>query len=127
MKPLLLTIALLFSTPAWAEWRLIGDNVSGNEIYLDFDKIRAANGYVYYWSLVNFLKPYQGAMSAKQYFKGDCDSLGFQILQVTTYVQPMGVEKVDTLSVDPEWQYLNPDDIGASVLEAGCREAGFKK
>ena len=127
MTRLALIFSLLFVTPAWAEWRLIGNNMVGNEYYLDFDKIRASKGYVYYWSLINFLEPRQGAMSSKQYYKGDCDALGNQMLQVTPYFQPMGVEKVDSFSVDPEWYYLDPDGIGASVLRAACREAGFKK
>ena len=127
MTRLAIIFSLLFVTPALAEWRLIGTNVAGNEYYLDFDKIRTSNGYVYYWSLVNFLEPNQGAMSSKHYKKGDCDALGSQFLQVTSYFQPMGVEKFDTFSVDPEWAYLDPDNIGAFVLRAACREAGFKK
>ncbi len=38
MKPLLLTIALLFSSPAWAEWNWkYVNNYKDTEFYIDFD------------------------------------------------------------------------------------------
>ncbi|MDP7557459.1 MAG: hypothetical protein QF687_06205, partial [Nitrospinaceae bacterium] len=62
MKKLLLIFTLLFSTllfstPSYSEWTKVGENMSGDTYYVDFERIRKHGGYVYYWSLGDYLKP----------------------------------------------------------------------
>jgi len=127
MTRIAIIFSLLFVTPAWAEWRYITSTQAGDDYYLDFDQIRWANGYVYYWLLDNYTEPLDKFMSAKSYQKGDCDSLGYQSLQTTLYYQPMGVEKWKTWSPDPEWQYPRPGGAAETIMKLVCREAGLKK
>ena len=48
-------IALLFSTPAWADWEAVAERSDGSAIvYLDFDRLSISNKYVYFWQLINF-------------------------------------------------------------------------
>lgn len=48
MKNLLLlstlTLSLMFSAGSWAEWTEVSEGVSGNKVYVDFDKIHKIGG-----------------------------------------------------------------------------------
>ena len=71
MKKLLLIFTLLFSTlmfstPSYGEWTKVGANVRGTNFYVDFDRIRKHDGYVYFWTLNDYLKPTKrGTLSNK--------------------------------------------------------------
>ena len=52
-----LTLSLIFSAGSWAEWTEVSEGVSGNKVYVDFDKIHKIDGFAYYWSLTDFLEP----------------------------------------------------------------------
>ena len=54
MKKLTLIFTLLFSTVMFsstssAEWTEIGENVGRDTYYVDFERIRKVDGYVYFW------------------------------------------------------------------------------
>ena len=123
MKPLLLTIALLFSTPAWAEWELFYQD-KNIELYFDLNTIRLKDGYVYYWELINWKKPIQGRHSGKVYFQSDCDSLRHKKLQIISYLKPMGVGNlIDNYSFAPDeakWEYMPPDNARVIGLNSIC-------
>ena len=58
MKILILTFALLFSTALFptssqAEWTKVGDDVDGDTHYVDFERIRKVDGFVYIWTLTD--------------------------------------------------------------------------
>ena len=64
----LLFSTLMFSTPSYAEWTKVGSNVEGDVFYVDFDRIRKHEGYVYFWELIDYLKPTKfGDLSNKNY------------------------------------------------------------
>ena len=98
MKKLLLIFTLLFSTlmfstPSYAEWTKVGTSVRGDNFYVDFERIRKHDGYVYFWRLSNYLKPSKwGDLSAKLYNQGDCKLFRFKILGSSYYKQHMGEE-----------------------------------
>ncbi|ERL46930.1 Transcriptional repressor NrdR protein [Candidatus Micropelagos thuwalensis] len=123
MKPLFLTIALLFSTPAWAEWELFASGPIA-EVYMDLNSIRIKDGYVFHWELINWKKPTERFHSLKMYRQSDCDLRRQKTLQIVTYLQPMGVGKViDSESVAPDeekWEYPPPDDNSALALGYIC-------
>ena len=53
MKKLLFIFTLVcstvgFSSPSFAEWTKIGENVYGTTFYVDFTRIRKHDGYVYW-------------------------------------------------------------------------------
>ncbi len=55
------------------------------------DIIKEHNGYVYWWSLSDRLKPSEsGIMSGKTYVQGDCGVNRYKWLSIIYYKQPMG-------------------------------------
>ena len=58
MKKLILLTTLLFSvmfsSSSYAEWRKIGVNVDEITLYVDIERIRKHDGYVYWWKLMAY-------------------------------------------------------------------------
>jgi hypothetical protein len=72
-KLLILLFSILISFNSYGEWEELGKNVNGDIFYIDEDTIKEHNGYVYWWVLVDRLKPSKsGTMSGKTYTQGDC-------------------------------------------------------
>ena len=78
MKKLLLIFTLLFSTlmfstPSYAEWTKVGSTGNGaSNSYVDLERIRKHDGYVYFWELFDYGEPAKsGTLSGKAYKKGE--------------------------------------------------------
>jgi len=66
-------LSLMFSSPSYSEWTKIGENDAGDAFYVDFERIRKRDGFVYWWELADYLKPTKyGDLSGKAYVQGDC-------------------------------------------------------
>ena len=112
----------MFSSTSHAEWTKVSTNDSGNPHYVDFDRIREHNGYVYYWVLHDYLKPNPtGALSAKAYQQGDCNLMRVKYLSFSFHEAPMGKGdgNVNTPQ-NPYWEYMPPNSIGETTLKAVC-------
>jgi hypothetical protein len=84
MKNLLTIFTLLFSTvvfssPSYADWAKVGENVKGDTSYVDFERIRKVDGYVYFWEVEDIILPNRRdtpntieSISSKTYIQGDC-------------------------------------------------------
>jgi len=127
MKKLLLIFTLLFSTlmfstPSYGEWTKTGVNVDGTTFYVDFERIRKHDGYVYYWTLSDYLKPLTaGYLSAKLYKQGDCKLFRFKVLSGSFHKEPMGGGTGKTENAkNPEWIYPPPASINETMLKAVC-------
>ena len=132
MKHLTLILTLFFSTlmfasPAYADWESLDDNVDGTTFYVDFDRIRINGGHVYYWQLMDLLKPSsQGILSGKTYYRGDCEMLRYKTLSFIFYEQPMGEGSGESsVSINKEWFYPSPNSMGEYTLKRVCRRAGL--
>ena len=72
MKTLLtiftLIFTVMFSSSSFAGWTKVGKNVKGS-IYVDFERIRKVDSYVFYWQLGDFLEPAEGFLSVTIYRK----------------------------------------------------------
>jgi hypothetical protein len=130
MKKLLLIFtllfsALMFSTPSHAEWTKVSSTGNGaHTFYVDFERIRKHDGYIYYWLLTDYLKPNKfGDLSAKVYKQGDCKLFRNKILTDSYYKNPMGVGTSST-SNEPEknWTYPSPNSVSEYVLKAVCNQ-----
>ena len=42
-----LTFTVMFPSPSFAEWKKVEENMGGDTFYVDFDRIRKHDGYVY--------------------------------------------------------------------------------
>ena len=55
MKTLTILLAIIFtvmfSSPSFADWKKVSENVDGDTYYVDFERIRKHGGYVYFWDL----------------------------------------------------------------------------
>jgi len=118
-----LTFTVMFSSTSYAEWTKVGANVHGDTFYVDFERIRKHGGYVYYWRLVDYLKPDKwGDLSAQMYVQGDCKLLRSKTLAWSTYTRPMGRGDHSTFINKPNknWTYPHPNSVGEKILNRVC-------
>ena len=124
MKTKLLTICLLlFTSQVFAAWHKVDENNEGTEFYLDFDKMRKHSGYIYIWSVDNYLKPGKyGIISEKIYNEIDCKKLRVRFLSGTFHTKPMGEEPatIHEMRNLNQWISYNPGTSGETLLKAAC-------
>ena len=120
-KLLILLFSLLISFNSYGEWTQVQE-LDETNFYVDFDRIKTSNGYVYYWDLLNFLKPDQwGNMSVTRYLEGDCGVFRYKTLTYIFYKQQMGNGEGETdTPKNPEWKYFPPKSIGEHNLNSVC-------
>ena len=124
----LLTITIfvftvMFSSTSIAGWTKVSKSVSGNTFYLDFERIRKVDGFVYYWTLTDYLKSTnQGHLSGKVYNQGDCKLFRYKYLSDSYHTQPMGMGIPSTSSNEPdkEWYYPPPNSSNEKMLKSVC-------
>mgnify|MGYP004005018577 CR=1 FL=1 len=91
--------------------------------YVDFERIRKVDGYVYYWWLGDFVKPIQGILSVKQYSQGDCKLFRFKYLSVSGHKEPMGGgtgEVSEPVGKNGNWKYPSPNSSSETILKQVC-------
>ena len=113
----------MFSAAIWAEWTPVAKSVDGSSTnYVDFERIRKANGLVYYWMILDRLEPSSGGdLSYKSYWKVDCKTMRQMGLSFSRYKLPMGEGPVaGTFNPPEEWQYVPPDSVREITLLAVC-------
>ena len=123
----LLTVIVLtvLPTPVFAEWTWVSQNVDGTTFYVDFERIRKHDGYVYYWELTDLLKPSKyGHLSSKVYIQGDCELFRFKYLSFVHHKQPMGqgsaISEYNYTPKNPEWIYPTPTSADEINLKRVC-------
>ena len=130
MKKLLLIFTLLFSTlifstPSYGEWTKVNSTGNGADIfYLDFERIRKHDGYVYFWTLTDSLKPTKlGHFSVKVYKQGDCKLFRQKPLSYSFHKEPMGGgtgDVAEPIGKNGDWQYLPPNSAFEEILQQVC-------
>ena len=131
MKKLILILlfsTVMFSSSSYAEWTKVstgtGTNNSGSIFYVDFERIRKHDGYVYYWELEDYLKPDQfGMLSSKLYYQGDCKLFRYKILSYSFHKEPMGDgtgEVVEPTGDHTNWKYPPPNSAAEITLKSVC-------
>lgn len=126
MKSLLTIFTLLFtvifSSTSFGGWTKVGKSRIGSTFYVDFERIRKQDGYVYWWDMVDMLKPNKfGDLSSKLYKQGDCKLFRFKILSFSFHKEPMGGGTSERASPrNPEWGYPSPNSINETILNSVC-------
>jgi hypothetical protein len=122
----LITLLLLSSGPAYAEWVSIdANNQRGRTVYTDPDTIRLKGDVVTMWSL-NDYKTTQtmgstSYLSSKVQTEYDCAEERIRTLASTFFSGNMGSgEVVFSISKEGEWQLLEPGSLGQSEWEVAC-------
>jgi hypothetical protein len=117
-------VSLMLPATSHAEWIEVVKTKGGHTFYID-TKIRKHGGHIYYWELINYLKPTKyGDLSSKNYIEGDCGTFRYRNLQASYHTQPMGRGAPSSGgSLDNPWEYLAPGSVGAATLEKACKMA----
>ena len=130
MKKLLLIFTLLFSplmfsTPSYAEWKKVGNTVLGDIFYVDFERIRKHGGYVYWWTLTDYLEPTKlGNLSNKVYRQGDCKLFRHKNLSFSFHKEPMGGGIGDIREPSNQnWSYPPPTSGDEIILKRVCSQS----
>ena len=108
----------------WGEWLYFGDSKHGDKHYYDPETIINDGKYLYYWTVIDLLKPNPfGDMSVKMFTKLDCDRLRFKFIQVLYYEKPMVSGSInDESPVDKKWYTAeDPDIITEDLLKHICK------
>ncbi len=98
------------------------DEGGGNTFYVDFERIRKHDGFVYWWELGDYLKPSpNGYLSGKVYKQGDCKLFRLKTLSGSFHKEPMGGGTGDSHSPkNPEWKYPPPNSSMETILKSVC-------
>ena len=121
-------LSLMFASPSYSEWTKVSNNVDGTNFYVDFERIRKHDGYVYFWLLTDYLKPSPyGDFSSKTYLQGDCKLFRKKTLSYSFHKEPMGrgagrvEEPIKSLQV---WQYPQPKSSMETIVKSVCNHIG---
>ena len=101
-----------------------GSSNRGDIFYVDFERIRKVDGFVYFWYLSDYLKPTKyGTLSGKEYTQGDCKLFQFKILRFFFHKKSMGGGTGDVsepLKEDQGWKYPSPNSNIETILKSVC-------
>ena len=120
---LTLIFTVMFSSPSYAEWTKVSESVDGTTSYVDFERIRKHGGYVYWWDMLDYLKPDKyGHLSSKSYKQGDCKLFRHKSLSFSFHKEPMGGGRPSTSfnTPDKEWRYPPPNSVNEEILKSVC-------
>tara|TARA_R100001594_G_scaffold131954_1_gene171904 strand:+ start:52 stop:432 length:381 start_codon:yes stop_codon:yes gene_type:complete len=122
MKKLLLLTLLCFSINGFAfNWKKVGESSVGDSYYLDVDNIKKHNGFVYYWEVVDLLKPSQdGDYSHISKWQVDCVKEKRTWLSITFYSQPMGKGRINYEATPNKIKYPKPGEAGYVLMKLAC-------
>jgi hypothetical protein len=125
MKPILtiftFIFTIMFSFISFAEWTEVSRGESGRIYYVDFDRIRKIDGYIYWWELADYINPSEyGDLSARAYVQGDCKMFRTKHLSVYFHREPMGRGKSKVVTPKPKWLFPPPDSNMESILKQVC-------
>ncbi len=110
----------MFSSTSYAEWTKVSENSLGTK-YIDFERIRSHDGYIYYWILIYLFAPNGETLSMKLYKQGDYKLFRFKYLSVFAYKESMGGGNGETKTINNEdWQYASPKKTWEDFLNRDC-------
>jgi hypothetical protein len=123
---LALTFSVMFSSSSYAEWTKVDENVNGSTFYVDFERIRKHDGYVYWWNLSDYSKRLEeGFLSSTSYLKGDCKLFRIKSLAENYFTEQMGggLPKVWNLTeFQKRWRYVTPNSVNEVKLKEVCNQ-----
>jgi len=116
-----LLFSILFSPPSFSKWEIVKEG-NGSAMYIDIERIRKIDGYVYYWELSDFQVPIMdGINSVRAYYKGDCKLLRTATLTYFWHKEQMGKGIAEEYTPpEQKWRYPPPHSSGETVLNFVC-------
>ena len=123
MRKLILILTFLFPVSSFAGWIEVNSTKDGDKFYLDFMSVKESNGLVYYWSLIDYLKPTStGALSVKSLQEVNCNiPRKERELSASYYSSPMGKNTpLVTYNKERPWRYSQPNTILEFMIDQVC-------
>ena len=115
---------MMFSSTGYAEWTKVSSDGDGNIYYVEMERVRKQDGYVYFWVLSDYVKPFTELklMSSKMYIQGDCGLFRYKVLQYVYHQEPMGRDVGETSEpVKTSWDYIQPNTFYEDFLNVICK------
>tara|TARA_B100001057_G_scaffold412252_1_gene428261 strand:- start:405 stop:761 length:357 start_codon:yes stop_codon:yes gene_type:complete len=109
----------------YAEWTLVHKRDGGLEFYVDLERIKKIDGFVYYWTLQNMSLGNTPYRSGIIYNQGDCKLIRKKVLQMTMYEKrgamgsPIKVPK-DLFATANKFNYILPNSGSELMLNKVC-------
>ena len=129
LLPISLTLLILSSAPAYAEWAAVGssENGGGVTVYADRDTIRRKGDLVKMWYLSDFktIQTVAGNsyLSSKLQDEYDCTEERHRLLTYTDFSGNMGSGTVGySNSPENKWEPVQPKSIGQTLWEVACNK-----
>ena len=122
----LITLLVLSSGPAYAEWVSIGaNNQRGRTVYTDPDTIRLKGDVVTMWSLTDYNTMQRMGrtlyLSYKVQTEYDCAEERIRKLASTFFSGNMGSgDVVYSITKEGKWQQVEPGSLGQSEWDVAC-------
>jgi hypothetical protein len=123
---LLITLLVLSSGPAYAEWVLVHKGKDGMTVYVNPDTIRRKVEMATMWVLFDYKTAEttvdnQSYLSTKGKDEYDCDGERGRTLTFTDFSDHMGNGKVVySDSSEGKWQPVQPNSIGQTLWKVAC-------
>ena len=121
---LVIIFIFIFSTTSWGDWNFVTESVSGNKYYYDKDRIRKNGKFIYFWELLDYIKPTgSGDLSTITHIELDCSILRYKWLKLQFYNKSLGEGEMTTDMTTPDqWLNLQPNSLIESMYKKVCDE-----
>ena len=111
----------MFASPSYSKWEMSLINGNGVTFFIDFERVRKNDGYVYFWYLQNYNKINKaGFLSFKFYTQADCKIFRYKLLAFHTHKEPMGKDIGNSSTPTDEWRYASPNTSMEKLLKDVC-------
>ena len=115
--------SVMLSSPSYAKWEKVGITFEAT-FYVDVERIRKVDGFVYFWQLIDYGKPSpHGHLSGIEYRQGDCKLFRYKGLSLFLYKKPMGKGTEESHTIPKKfqgWQYPSPNRMPELILKKVC-------
>ena len=116
-------LVTLLSSPSYGKWTKIGESEgTGNSHYVDFERIKKKDGFVYFWNLSNYTRPIKGISSEINFRQADCTLFRYKILSGSFHNELMGRGSPINGTPDKKWRYAKPYSVAEMFLESVCNK-----
>ena len=110
-----------------SKWEKVSD-VGGDSYYVDVENIKKHNGFVYYWTLYDYLEPSpsSGFLSGIGKYKVDCKAKRQTWLSVSLYSLNMGKGKILSDEKPNQTVYLDSRTPMYKAMEYACNKGNSR-
>ena len=120
----ILIFLIFYSLNVFADfkWKKIGSTEDGSVIYVDTQSIKKVGNKAFFFTMMDYAKPFEGVLSNRIYQELNCSDLTFRYLKDFYYPQPMANgEPIGTLDEPSEWKSAKPGSIGEEAFKFVCK------